>query len=415
MRKCSCDTGDINVMETKIIMEHLELLDQTARKLDCFWRASYTEEDRKGVDMLKTWMEEGGLAVSFDPVGNLFGRVKGATGQMILIGSHRDTVRNGGKYDGALGVLTAIEAASSLYREFGKPEKTIEVAAFCEEEGSRYLSGFVGSRGVAGILDPLDLEESDSAGVTLREAIRGNGYAGDFVHAEKHAARFVELHIEQGGILEQQGMTIGAVTAICGITVGSVRLEGEQNHAGTTPMSLRKDPMAAAAGVMDRMFRWSGAQNDRVTCTFGNLTCFPGISNVIPRVVEFCFDIRSQDSELLAAAKGELRKYLDDLQGVRYQIAVLCDDEPVQMDPGGIRMIRQTADELGYPCMEIASGAGHDSQILAGIMRTNRLFVPSRAGISHSRDEYTSPEDIAAGYQVLKEYIRKIAWEEQDG
>ena len=211
----------------------LDCLHETGKMGSLHWRATYTEEDQKALKLLEQWMREKDLEVFYDDIGILFGKIEGEQDRIVLTGSHRDTVRNGGQYDGALGVICAIAAAGSLYAEFGKPKKSVEVVAFCEEEGSRFLSGYLGSRYFVGQLSDDILQERDANGITLTEAIRQAGFSGKGMQKSpqmQEVERFIELHIEQGGVLAQSGEQVGLVTSIVGLLIGKITIEGHQNH-----------------------------------------------------------------------------------------------------------------------------------------------------------------------------------------
>ena len=390
----------------------LETYAATAEKDGEFWRASYTPEDAKGLRLLAGWMKEKGIEYRFDGVGNFYGSVPGLWKDVILVGSHRDTVKNGGKYSGAYGLLAAMQAVASLKKEFGAPKKTVEIVALTEGEASRFLSGYVGSRYVAGILSEEDLEETDAEGVSIKEVIRQMDWDFDAdKEGRKDLSHYVELHVEQGPILETSGTDIGIVNGICGLLVGEVILTGEQNHAGTTPMSLRKDPTVSAACFMQEMIGWAKSKKGDATCTFGNIKVLPGKENVVPGEIRLTFDIRSQDPQVLKEARhrmSELAKVAE--PGIGVAIDYAWEDDPAIMDADGISVLSQLAERMKLSYVEMPSGAGHDAQIIALACPVNMIFVPSHLGISHAPLEYTSPKDIANGYQLLKAYLKELAW-----
>lgn len=402
--------------ELQWIKKAIEELAVTAVREDgTYWRATYTPEDEKGVRLLQSWLEEKGFTTYFDAVGNLFGRIEGNTESVILAASHRDTVKDGGKYDGALGILTAIEALSALTREYGKPQKTVEVAALCEEEATRFLSGFIGSRAITGELTDSDLEQKDDEGVTVREAISAAGYYhGALPRKRTDIEHVVELHIEQGAVLENREKKVGLVTSIVGLTAGHIVFCGQQNHAGTTPMSMRSDPTAAAAGLISHMLAWAKAKEDRLVCTFGNIKVEPGKSNIIPGRIDLMFDLRASEQELIDEGKAEMEAFLSVLSqrgdNVSGRIEYFADDPPAELDPAGLSALRQLADEAGYSYLEMPSGAGHDSQIFAVHYATNMVFLPSHRGISHAPAEYTDIDAAAEGYELYKKFLHYLAW-----
>ncbi len=385
---------------------------KTSIKNDEFWRASYTKEDKAGVELLQTWMKDLELNTYFDGIGNLFGRIEGKSAGEIMVGSHRDTVKNGGALDGALGVLTAILALASLHREYGTPQKTVEVAAFCEEEGSRFLAGYIGSRNIIGQVDKELLADVDYNGISLGDAVKSAGYSGKMLTSKRERLeRFVELHIEQGGLLEAGNKDIGIVSSIVGIYVGTIKFFGKQNHAGTTPMSLRVDPVPYMAELIVEMNKWAKDQEDKMVCTFGTIDVSPGTSNVIPAEAAIMFDIRSGDKEMLSAAERKLDELIEAArEKITVELDVACNEPPTKMDSEGVRLIEEVAKELGLSSIKMDSGAGHDAQIIGEHFNTNLIFVPSIDGISHSPKEDTDIEDIYNGYLTLKTFLRKIAW-----
>ena len=399
--------------ELKWIENALDRLHETGKMGSLHWRATYTEEDQKARKLLEQWMREKALEVFYDDIGNLFGKIEGEQDKIVLTGSHRDTVKNGGKYDGALGVICAIAAAGSLYAELGKPKKSVEVVAFCEEEGSRFLSGYLGSRYLVGQLSENALQERDANGITVSEALQHAGFSGKGMQKSpqmQDIERFIELHIEQGGVLEQSGEQVGLVTSIVGLLIGKITIEGHQNHAGTTPMHLRKDPVTRAAQFITEMNQWAMTYGEAVTCTFGEIQVFPNKSNVIAGSVSLSFDIRSTSPAILQEAQTRIKNLQQQKDGFRYTLEFAAPDAPAQMDGDGLRLLEEAAKSLHLSYRKMHSGAGHDSQIIAQSIKTNMIFIPSVGGISHSPLEYSKMDDIGHGYLLLKAFLREIAW-----
>lgn len=391
----------------------LDCLHETGKMGSLHWRATYTEEDQKALKLLEQWMREKDLEVFYDDIGNLFGKIEGEQDRIVLTGSHRDTVKNGGKYDGALGIICAIAAAGSLYAELGKPKKNVEVVAFGEEEGSRFLSGYLGSRYLVGQLSDDILQERDANGITLTEAIRHAGFSGKRAQKSpqmQEVERFIELHIEQGGVLEQSGEQVGLVTSIVGLLIGKITIEGHQNHAGTTPMHLRKDPVTRAAQFITEMNQWAMTYGEAVTCTFGEIQVFPNKSNVIAGSVSLSFDISSTSPAILQEAQTRIKNLQQQEDGFRYTLEFAAPDDPAQMDEDELKLLEETAKSLHLSYRKMHSGAGHDAEMLAQKIKTNMIFVPSVGGISHSPLEYSKPDDIGRGYLLLKAFLREIAW-----
>ncbi|MBK5252909.1 MAG: M20 family metallo-hydrolase [Peptostreptococcaceae bacterium] len=398
--------------ESKWVLDALEELAFTAVKDGEYWRATYTKEDKESLILLEMWMKKKGFETYYDEVGNLFGRIKGNSDEIVLTGSHRDTVKNGGKYDGTLGVLSGIEVLSTLKKEYGKPEKTMEVVAMCEEEASRFLAGYVGSRAITGTLTEENLKEKDENGIMLKTAItESDYYRGKLPEGKKNINQFLELHIEQGAVLENSNMKIGIVTSIVGLIIGTVTFVGEQNHAGTTPMSLRKDPMPVTAKFITKLNEWAEQYCDKLTCTVGNIKVEPGQYNIIADRVTMTFDIRSSNNELLVEAEEYLLALANQLSGiVKVEVEVACFDRPIYMSSKGIETMEHIAKSGGYEYLVMSSGAGHDAQIIAEYCDTNMIFVPSVKGISHSPEEFTKTEDIEIGLKFMKEYLKEVGW-----
>ena len=417
--------------DVKWLLAAIEEAAKTGVKEDgTYWRASYTREDAAVVELLKRYMEELGMETFFDAVGNLHGLIRGeqsiraeqcangAVGggeeaETIMTGSHRDTVRDGGKYDGILGVLSGIRAAGSLFRELGRPKKSVEVVAMVEEESSRFTaSDYIGSCNIAGIMPESAFALTDDHGVSIQQALTAAGYKGAPPDKKRGDVKhFVELHIEQGGVLENEGLQIGIIRSIVGQWGGSISFEGKQNHAGTTPMSLRCDPVPVMARYIDELFAWVEPHSDDMVLTIGKISVFPGSPNVIPQKVSFNYDARSSDLALGLSTVEKIFELKDKFDGkIKVTVTPAWHDEPVKLDADGVSDLEAIVKDLGLPYKVMNSGAGHDSQNMAKSYPTNVIFVPSVDGISHNAKEYTKPEDLAAGLEVLKAYLKKLAW-----
>lgn len=397
----------------------LYALEEIAKHTDAedgsLWRASYTPADKSAKAQLRSWMAQKGLEDYEDAVGNVFGRLGGTVPGTVLVASHIDSVRCAGKYDGMLGVLCAIEALAQLKAELGLPRRSVEAAGLLEEEGSRFPSGYLGNRALTGRLNPGDLEERDENGVSIAEAMEAAGYdPGRAAQAQRDdLVRFIELHVEQGPCLEQMGIPVGIVTGIVGLAAGEVVFNGRQNHAGTTPMALRSDPMTAAAHFIAEMeARVKSAGN--ATFTVGRLQLLPGSGNVIPGQVRVTYDLRSADETHLLALLEQMKacagKWAQSC-GLQCAVETVALEKPALMDPGGMDSLDAIARKLGIPAVRLPSGAGHDAQAFAGQVPTVMLFVPSAHGVSHSPEEYTRPEDIEKGFAIVKEYLRTLCWD----
>lgn len=398
--------------DTDWITKVIEEVGNTAMSHGEYWRASYTKEDDAAVCLLKKYMEEAGMDTYFDAVGNLFGRLQGKSDDLIMSGSHRDTVRQGGKYDGILGVLTALKAAASLYAQYGSPKKTLEIAAMCEEESSRFPISYLGSHHICGSFSQDLLQTRDYNGITLSQALTEAGYQPcPLSDGRKNLRHFIELHIEQGGVLEEKRKQVGLVSSVVGLYSWEITFSGHQNHAGTTPMYMRKDPMPVAAQFICELYQWAYHYMNDMVCTVGKITAQPGNGNVIADSVMFTVDIRSENEERLQQADIEIRKLAEKLTG-KIGISVLSTSEepPVHLDKNGLSLLEKLAKERQFAYHIMPSGAGHDSQVIAQKYPVNMIFVPSVDGISHNTAEYTRPEDIEAGYFLLRDFLKELAW-----
>ncbi|MFA7665770.1 MAG: Zn-dependent hydrolase [Burkholderiaceae bacterium] len=377
-------------------------------------RLALTDEDRAGRDLVAGWMGELGLEVSVDRIGNLFGLRRGTHNLApVMSGSHIDTVRTGGRYDGNLGVLAALEVVEALNDAGRSTRRPIVVAVFTNEEGARFAPDMLGSLVYAGGL-PLEqaLDTVSIDGARLGDELARIGYAGDAPLGLHKPQAFVELHIEQGPILDAEGIRIGAVENLQGISWQEISITGQSNHAGTTPMRLRHDAgyCAAAIGVELRAIARELGGNQ--VCTMGMVKLHPNLINVIAARATVTVDLRNTDEDLLRQAEQRLAGFIAELaraEGVQIETRRLARFEPVQFDDGIARIIEGHAAALGLSCRRMTSGAGHDAQMLARLCPTAMIFVPSIDGISHNPAEDTRPEDLAAGTEVLLRTLLDLA------
>ncbi|WNR45062.1 Zn-dependent hydrolase [Paenibacillus roseipurpureus] len=388
------------------------------------WLAAFGADPKGGVTRLlytEPWlqaqlalidsMQSMGLKADFDEIGNVFGKLQGSDSTLkpVLTGSHIDTVKNGGKYDGAYGVIASMMALGYLKAMYGTPKRTLEMVSFCEEEGSRFPLAYWGSGHVSGVLSMVDgAHLADPEGVTLLEAMAQAGFETSL--AVPHPAKrtdigaYLEIHIEQGSVLEVKNKQIGVVTAIVGQIRMTVVVTGTPNHAGTTPMTMRRDALAAVAEMVALTEQMALAEGEPMVATVGRLEVKRGTSNVVPGEVEFTLDIRHTDERKIEAFRAELIGKFKKI-AVRRDLHIATVERlntlPVAMD-GGISLEIETAcDFYGYTHMRMPSGAGHDAQLFGPICPSAMIFVPSQAGISHSPEEFTKPEALIVGFQTL--------------
>ena len=377
------------------------------------WRAAYTPEDRIAKNILREWIEEQGLEYREDAIGNVYGRLPGTEPGTVLTGSHLDTVKNGGKYDGALGVVTGVAALGYLKQSGYVPKHSLEVVGLMEEEGSRFASGCQGSRAICGTLKEEDLEEVGRDGVTLREALVSAGYQPEALKSAKRddIRSIVELHIEQGPVLESEQKQIGIVDSIVGIVNYELTIQGSQNHAGTTSMPLRHDPVVAAAEFITESTRQMMAQAPSATLTYGMLQVFPGMQNVIADHVDLRIDMRDGSEEALLQDEVILKRALTSIErkGFKTRLSKNHCLASAQMDPNVIQVIERHCKEKHLAYKHMNSGAGHDSMVFGKHFPTAMIFVPSIGGISHNPAEYASLEDICRGIIVLGNILKREA------
>ena len=380
-------------------------------------RLSFTEEERAAKDGVAFYMEEAGLRVREDAAGNLIGRREGRDTEApaVLIGSHVDSVYDGGDFDGPLGVLAGVEVAQTMEENGVETDRPVEVVAFTDEEGARFSFGMIGSRALAGRLRPEDLRHEDESGVSVAEAIRAYGLHPDRIREaarpEGSVAAYVELHIEQGSILENEGLAVGVVTGIAAPVWRNVVLTGETGHAGTTPMGLRRDPLAAAAEVMGIVEAEAAATGTTVG-TVGRLAVRPGGINIIPGRVELSLDLRDIDERVRDRVEGRILERAGTAchrRGVSMETEELQRMAPAPCSRSVLEAARRACEKTGVRPFELASGAAHDGMQLVDLCPMGMIFVRSKDGVSHSPEEWSSREDCEAGARVLYHTVLDLA------
>jgi len=373
-------------------------------------RLALTDAERAGRDQLVAWMRELDLIVEVDQLGNIFGSLPAATAEgdrePLMMGSHIDTVRHAGALDGCYGVLAGL-AVQRAYRAAGiAPARRLVVAAFTNEEGVRYQPDMMGSLVYAGGLAVDDaLASIGTDGSRLGDELARLGYAGEAPCGFLKPWAFLELHIEQGPVLEAAGVRLGLVRGVQGISWQRITLQGEANHAGTAPMAFRHDAgYGAAATVAFLREQITKAAPGTTLATVGSLSLEPDVINVVPERATFTVDLRDPDEGQLAAAEAKLDHFLETLageEGLTVHKARLVRFAPVVFHAGLRKRIQGAAEALGVAPLELTSGAGHDAQMMARIAPSAMIFVPSIQGISHNPEEATDPEDLALGAEVL--------------
>jgi allantoate deiminase len=364
-------------------------------------------------EAVRRWMEAAGMTVRRDAVGNVIGRLAGSGGRTLLIGSHIDTVRDAGRYDGILGVLIGI-ACAELLRDRGVAlPYALEVVAFADEEGARYGTGYLGSQAFVGSFEDDWLERRDDDGVTMREALTGFGGSPEGIAGSRRDPAdligYYEVHIEQGPALESADLALGVVTAIAGQTGATVTFSGTAGHAGTSPMSLRRDALTAAAEwilAVESLAR----ERDGLVATVGRLTIMPGVGNVIPGRAELSLDLRHADDSVRIAAGTELRRRAEAVAASR-GVAVEWDSAEaaaVRLSPELTERLVEAVAASGRQVVRLPSGAGHDAAILSGITPAAMLFVRCAGGVSHNPAESVTVEDVAAAIDASARFLELI-------
>jgi N-carbamoyl-L-amino-acid hydrolase len=377
-------------------------------------RLALTDEDRAGRDLVVTWMRDLGLDVQVDVIGNVVARREGREpGPPVMCGSHIDTVATGGRFDGNLGVLAGLEVLETLASAGVVPRRAMAVAFFTDEEGARFAPDMLGSLVYAGgmtVEEAYDLVGID--GARLGDELARIGYLGSLPCPGRAPHAYVELHIEQGPVLERQGEVIGAVTGVQGISWQEVGFAGQFNHAGTTPMAYRHDAGFAAASVAVAARLIARELGGDQVATVGKLDLRPDLVNVVAGQSTLTVDLRNTDAAALVTAERRMAEEIDRIasdERVRVERRQLARFDPVHFDERVVDLVEKTAREHGHPVRRLPSGAGHDAQMLARLCPAGMVFVPSAGGISHNPAEFTSPEHIEAGANVLLQVLLRLA------
>lgn len=399
--------------ENKFVLQMLEELSQVGgNPSEGMNRFSYTKENEKALLLVKKWMEAAGMHVFFDRIGNMIGEYDTGNKRTILLGSHIDTVPNGGKYDGTLGVLSAIDAVARIHRGRIPLNHSLRVVVFQDEEGTRFGFGTIGSKFMAGKLLPEDYRRTDASGVSLSEAIAGFPLIDDTFQLEvrKDTAAYLELHIEQGRVLESKGLPAGIVTGIVGIRWLEVIVSGEASHAGTTPMRLRRDALVTASHMIAAIDAVA-KKNGECVATVGKLCAFPNAVNVVPGRVRFTIDIRDIDEMTIERVSAQI---IGDIKRIAAECSVQATVRSLQYIPPALcdagikRVIEEAFVKKGMEPFYLPSGAGHDGMQFSGVLPIGMIFVQSVNGVSHSPLEYTEDQDVLSGVDVLLETILNL-------
>jgi allantoate deiminase len=384
-------------------------------------RFSLTPEDKMARDYLKTELQNLGLEIYEDAAGTLFGRREGTdkNAKAILIGSHFDSVKNGGNFDGPAGVIMALEIMRTLNENNVVLKNPLEFVAMIEEEGGRFGSGVFGSRAMVGLVDYKQLEQNkDRDGVSMADAFREFGFDPTKIEEAKKDKEkikaFIELHIEQGPILENESKDVGIVEFIVGINEFKVTIKGKADHAGTTPMDMRSDAVLAASKVISKTAEYAMAEENGTVATVGSLEVKPGAANIVAKEAVFTVDIRSKSEKSIDSVKVKIVKDLERITNetaTSYEMTEMLNAKPVEMNPNIVELFKKSAEEIDLSYKMMLSGAGHDAMIMSQITEVGLIFVPSKGGKSHSKDEWTDYDQLQKGIELVYETIIKLGEE----
>jgi allantoate deiminase len=377
------------------------------------FRAYLTPAYAAAQGALSGWMHAAGMTVRTDAAANLIGRYEGSVpdAPALVIGSHLDSVRDGGPYDGPLGIMLGIEAVAALHAQDRRLPFPIEVYAFGDEEGSRFPAAMLTSRAVAGTLDAAALDVTDGEGVTLAQAWPS---MANYLTARRDSAAtlaYLEAHIEQGPVLEADGLAVGTVTGIAAQLRYAVTVTGMAGHAGTTAMRLRRDPLAGAAAMVLAVEQLARGDNSDVVATVGTIEALPGAANVIPGEVRFTIDVRSGSEarrDGVAAAILERLREIAAVRALELDVALVHDLAASPCDPALMDLMDAALDAAGQPVRRLVSGAGHDAMVMAALCPTAMLFIRCRDGISHNPAEHVEPADVEIALQVMLGFIERL-------
>jgi allantoate deiminase len=401
------------MLDPSRILQRCDALARHSELPEGLTRVFLSPQARAAGELVLGWMREAGMQAGLDAIGNAVGRYEGERPGLpcLMLGSHLDTVRDAGKYDGMLGVISAIECVHRLNAERQRLPFAIEVVGFGDEEGVRFGTTLLGSRAIAGTLDPQVLQAKDAQGVSIAQALRDFGLDPEKIHTVKkrreEVLAYVELHIEQGPVLEAEDLPVGVVTAINGFSRLRASLRGEAGHAGTVPMKLRRDALAAAAECVLAVERLARARPDLVG-TVGRLEARPGAINVIPGEVQFTVDVRAPDDAAregaVAAVRSEIA-LISEKRKIDYEIETLQELASSACAPWLMAQLETAVRAEGLRVLRLPSGAGHDGMAMKAIADIAMLFVRCKRGVSHNPAEAISLEDAGTGAKVLSRFI----------
>lgn len=412
-------------LAARTVMERCDILGSFSEEPHCLVRPFASRAMRQANDAVATWMQSAGMTVQQDAIGNLIGRYEGRSEgtkgtKTLLLGSHLDSVRDAGKYDGPLGVMVALACVELLHQRQERLPFAIEVLGFADEEGLRYHTAYLGSRAITGTFDTNALALTDAEGMPMSEAIRSFGGTPEPQALQtprwqrSDVVGYCEIHIEQGPILEARNLPVAVVSAIAGQSRFTVQFTGEAGHAGTVPISLRRDALCAASEFILAV-ETLGRNTAGLVATVGQVSVQPGASNVIPGQVTLSLDVRHQDDTEREQACRQLEARAREIaqrRGVSCNWQPLQEHSAVPCSPSLIHLWEQAIEERGYPLLSLPSGAGHDAAVMSELTAIGMLFVRCRGGISHNPAESVTQEDVAVAINVAEQFLSLLAKKE---
>lgn len=399
------------------VLQRINELASVSEDAGCITRTYGTGAFIEGRDKVQRWMTEAGLTARVDNMGNVRARLvsKNSHAKILVIASHIDTVINAGKFDGPLGVLVGLDLLEHLVQSGTELPFHLELVAFCDEEGCRFHTTYLGSKTVAGLLDNKVLGTKDASGISLQQVIEQNG--GNAGNLQDDAITgpewlgYYEVHIEQGPVLEEKNIPVALVTAIAGQRRVSIAFKGEAGHAGTVPMNMRKDALACAAEFITETEKFARAHKTGLVATIGKLYIMHAASNVIPGEVTCSLDLRSADEAVLASSYENLRAMAEAIcqkRNIGLEWNCVHAEKPVTCDSSLKQLLARSVQKAGYGPVELVSGAGHDAVAVSAVSPVAMLFVKCFKGISHNPEENVQPEDIAAAIEVSDNFIQEL-------
>ncbi|SCB93753.1 N-carbamoyl-L-amino-acid hydrolase [Kosakonia oryzendophytica] len=401
------DTRDLRINGERLWQSLMDLAQIGATPKGGCCRLTLTDLDKQGRDLVISWGKAAGLSVEIDQIGNVFMRRPGRNNTLppIVAGSHIDTQPTGGKFDGNFGVLSALEVIRTLNDNAIETEAPVEMVFWTNEEGSRFVPVMMGSGVFAGIF-PLEVAyaATDTEGKTVEEELLRIGYAGEARPGQHPIGAYFEAHIEQGPILEDQDITIGVVQAVLGIRWYDCIVTGMESHAGPTPMAMRQDALQVSTRIMQEVIAIANASAPHGRGTVGMVQVHPNSRNVVPGSVKFSIDFRNMTDAAVDEMDAALKTFIQQLAGetgLNIELKLVSHYPAAPFHPECKEAVRRAAQQLGYSHMDIVSGAGHDAVYMSMLAPTGMIFIPCKDGISHNEIEYSSPEQVAAGANVL--------------